>query len=84
MLRDSAHDVKKLCSPRGKPRKLRHITWEFLGLIIQDSTSGHDPLEDARAALYLYLRFKRDFELQAERRKIDFVKQQKAKAEAAR
>ena len=24
-------------------------------------------LEDARAALYLYLRFKRDFELQAER-----------------
>ena len=83
MLRDSAHDVKKLCSPRGKPRKLRHITWEFLGLIIQDSTSGHDPLEDARAALYLYLRFKRDFELQAERRRFDFVKQQKAKAEAA-
>ena len=54
MRRDTAHDVPRLQSPAGRPRKLRHITWEFLGLAIQDSESGHDPLEDARAALLLY------------------------------
>ncbi len=49
--------MRKLLSRAGRPRKLRRITWEFLGLTIQDGDDGHDPLEDARAALLLYRRF---------------------------
>jgi DNA polymerase III epsilon subunit-like protein len=67
MRRDTAHDVPRLTSLAGRPRKLRHITWEFLGLTIQDSDAGHDPLEDARAALLLYKRFQTAFEAAAER-----------------
>ena len=59
-MRDTAHDLPKLLNRRGRPRKLRKITWEFLGLTIQDGE--HDALEDARAALLLYQRFERDFE----------------------
>lgn len=65
MLRDTAHDVRRLLSKGGRPRKLRHITWEFLGLVIQDGADGHDPLEDARAALLLYQRFEEEFEARA-------------------
>ena len=66
MLRDTAHDVARLLSKGGRQRKLRHITWEFLGLVIQDGENGHDPLEDARAALLLYQRFERVFEARAQ------------------
>ena len=65
LLRDTAHDVSRLLSKGGRPRKLRHITWEFLGLVIQDGSDGHDPLEDARAALLLYQRFEDEFENRA-------------------
>ena len=68
MCRDTAHDVRRLLSRGGRPRKLRRIAWEHLGLIIQDSDDGHDPLEDARAALLLYQRFEADFEAMATRR----------------
>jgi hypothetical protein len=65
LLRDTAHDVQRLLSKGGRPRKLRHITWEFLGLVIQDGNNGHDPLEDARAALLLYQRYEGEFEQRA-------------------
>ena len=65
MMRDTAHDVMRLLSRSGRPRKLRRIAWEFLGLVIQDSEAGHDPLEDARAALLLYLRYREEFEARA-------------------
>lgn len=65
MMRDTAHDVRRLLSRSGRPRKLRHITWEFLGLTIQDRDDGHDPNEDALAALLLYRRFKDEFEARA-------------------
>jgi RNA exonuclease 4 len=65
MMRDTAHDVRRLLSRGGRPRKLRRITWEFLGMTIQDSDEGHDPLEDARAALLLYRRFREEFEARA-------------------
>ena len=57
--------MPRLLSRAGRPRKLRRITWEFLGLTIQDSDAGHDPLEDARAALLLYLRYREEFEAKA-------------------
>ena len=65
MMRDTAHDVRRLLSRAGRPRKLRHITWEFLGLVIQEKDGGHDPHEDALAALLLYRRYKEDFEARA-------------------
>ena len=65
MMRDTAHDVRRLLSRSGRPRKLRHITWQFLGLTIQDGDNGHNPHEDALAALLLYFRFKDEFEARA-------------------
>ena len=38
----------------GRPRPLRELAAEHLGLEIQSGKAGHSPLEDARAALYLY------------------------------
>ena len=83
MRRDTAHDVRRLQNPNGRPRKLRHITWEFLGLIIQDRDDGHDPLEDARAALLLYQRFEREFELAAVRHKVEHQARTEAAARRA-
>ena len=60
LVRDTAHDFRRYLSPRGRPRKLRHITNEFLGLKIQDGE--HDPCEDARAALLLYQRYQKQFD----------------------
>ena len=63
-MRDTAHDLPRLLRSNGKPRKLRHITYEWLGLTIQGGDGGHDPCEDARAALLLYQRFERQFDEQ--------------------
>ena len=65
-VRDTAHDLPLLCRPSGKPRRLRHLAWEFLGLTIQGGS--HDPAEDARASLLLYLRYREKFEQAAARR----------------
>ena len=81
MCRDTAHDVRRLLSRAGRPRKLRHITWEFLGLVIQDSDAGHDPFEDALAALLLYVRFQPEFEARAQQKLKDFEAKQVALAE---
>lgn len=35
-----------------KPRALRHLAAEQLGLVIQEGE--HSPVDDARAALYIY------------------------------
>ena len=72
MCRDTAHDIRRLLTRGGRPRKLRHITWEFLGMVIQDGPCGHSPEEDARAALYLYHRFRDEFEARAKHRLHDF------------
>ena len=83
MLRDTAHDVQRLLSNGGRPRKLRRITWEFLGLIIQDGDNGHDPLEDARAALLLYQRFQEEFDARAAHHKAEAaVRRERALARA--
>lgn len=37
-----------------RPRKLRDLTWEKLGLQIQEDSKPHSPIEDAAAALDLY------------------------------
>lgn len=42
---------------RPKPRALRHLAAQHLGLTIQ--AGEHSPVDDARAALYLYLRFQK-------------------------
>ncbi|KAK9829039.1 hypothetical protein WJX72_003585 [[Myrmecia] bisecta] len=45
---------------RPKPRALRHLAAEQLGLTIQEGE--HTPVDDARAALYLYLKHRKDWE----------------------
>ena len=42
---------------RPKPRALRHLAAQHLALAIQ--AGEHSPVDDARAALYLYLRFQK-------------------------
>lgn len=68
LTRDTARDVPRLLSRKGRPRKLRRIAWEFLGLTIQDSEAGHSPIEDAQAALLLYQRYEAAFEARAAQR----------------
>jgi RNA exonuclease 4 len=79
LVRDTAHDLPRLLRSNGKPRKLRHITYEWLGLTIQGGEGGHDPCEDARAALLLYQRFQRQFDEQVALRE-----RARAKVEAQR
>ena len=45
---------------RPKPRRLRDLAAEHLGLAIQDGS--HSPVDDARAALYLYKRHRKQWE----------------------
>ena len=75
-MRDTARDLPRLLRPNGKPHKLRHLAYSWLGLTIQDG-HGHDPCEDARAALLLYQRFQRQFDEQVALRE-----RARAKAEA--
>lgn len=49
-----------LCNARGKPRKLKHLAKEVLGASIQGGE--HSPVEDARAALYIYLQLAHQWE----------------------
>ena len=47
---------------RYKPRKLRSLALEYLLRDIQLGREGHDPAEDARAALDLYVKFRDEWE----------------------
>jgi DNA polymerase III epsilon subunit-like protein len=68
LTRDTAHDLRRLKEGR-RPKRLRVLVADFLGLRIQrNDGSGHDPAEDARASLYLYLAFRGEFEDAAARR----------------
>lgn len=42
---------------KAKPRALRHLAAEHLGLTIQEGE--HTPIDDARATLYLYHKYKK-------------------------
>lgn len=50
---------------RPKPRRLRDLASEVLGLTIQGG--AHSPVDDARAALYLYQRFRKEWEAAAKK-----------------
>jgi len=39
---------------KSRPRKLKDLALEHLGMVIQEGREGHSPVEDARAALALY------------------------------
>ena len=58
MIRDTARypPLMRPSAPgrKPKPKALRHLAFEVLGLGIQEGE--HSPVEDARAALYLYQR----------------------------
>ena len=58
MIRDTAKFPPlmkaSLSGSKPKPRALRHLAFEELGLGIQEGE--HSPVEDARCALYLYQR----------------------------
>ena len=54
LVRDTA-TYGPLCKHSGKPKRLKKLAAEFLGLQIQ--TGEHSPQEDAMAALYLYQKF---------------------------
>lgn len=61
LIRDTARypPLMRATAPgrRPKPRALRHLAAQHLGLTIQ--AGEHSPVDDARAALYLYLRFQK-------------------------
>ncbi|KAJ1618362.1 ribonuclease H-like domain-containing protein [Pavlovales sp. CCMP2436] len=66
--RDTAHDLRRLRN-RNRPRKLKHLVEEWVGLKIQrQGDAGHDPVEDARASLFLYLHFRAEFEVEVRKR----------------
>jgi RNA exonuclease 4 len=65
LTRDTAHDLRRLKEGR-RPKKLKVLAADHLRLKIQ--RGEHDPAEDARASLYLYLRFRDEFEEAAARR----------------
>lgn len=52
--------LMKLRGDKLRPRALRHLAKEVLGLDIQEG--AHSPVDDARCALYLYQRHKREWE----------------------
>ena len=61
LVRDTAHWPPLMwCTAAGrkpKPRSLRSLALERLGLVIQ--SGEHSPVDDARAALYLYHRYRK-------------------------
>ena len=63
-IRDTARH-RPFCwrSPLGwKPKRLKHLVLQYLGLHIQVAGAAHDPAEDARAALALYKLVQREWE----------------------
>lgn len=64
LIRDTARGCPRFLSrDSGRPRKLRSLTRDFLGLTIQDGE--HCACEDAQAAMLLYLKFRSTFEKEA-------------------
>jgi RNA exonuclease 4 len=59
LVRDTAHWRPFLRLGRFSKR-LRHLARDHCGLKIQGGS--HDPAEDARAAMYLYLKYKENWE----------------------
>jgi len=57
-IRDTAH--YKPLQRKGRPRALRHLAKELLGLEIQ--SGEHSPAEDARSTLLIYKQFKKSWE----------------------
>ncbi|CAG9466137.1 unnamed protein product [Pedinophyceae sp. YPF-701] len=84
LLRDTAHYPPLMVRPEGggklRPRSLRALAKEFLGLDIQ--AGEHSPVDDARCALYLYHKHKRRWEEDVAARKVPLpavTKEKKAK-----
>ena len=65
LVRDTAK-YGPLCKRSGKPKRLKKLAAEFLGLQIQ--TGEHSPSEDAMAALYLYQKFQARWDVALEQR----------------
>ena len=55
-------------STSGHARKLKHLTLERLKRVIQDGSKGHDPADDAKAALDLYLKHRDEWEISVKRK----------------
>ena len=47
---------------KSRPRKLKELALEHLGMVIQEGRGGHSPVEDARAALALYKKVREAWE----------------------
>lgn len=58
-IRDTAL-YKPLCHPNGRPQKLKHLASQHLRIHIQ--RGEHTPVDDARAALYIYFKFAQKWE----------------------
>lgn len=57
--RDTAR-FKPLQGPGGRPRSLKNLTKEVLGMDIQ--SAEHSPVEDARCTMMLYRQYQRQWE----------------------
>ena len=65
-VRDTAQ-YRPLCHGTGRPKKLRVLARNELGILIQQKGQEHHPVDDARAAMYLYLKHRAQWEAYATR-----------------
>ena len=80
LVRDTA-TYGPLCKRSGKPKRLKKLAAEFLGLQIQ--TGEHSPQEDAMAALYLYQKFQARWDIALEQRALHKRASKKERREQA-
>ena len=80
LVRDTA-SYGPLCKRSGKPKRLKKLAAEFLGLQIQ--TGEHSPQEDAMAALYLYQKFQALWDVALEQRALHKKASKKERREQA-
>lgn len=64
--RDTAR-YRPLQRSKGRPHALRTLARSLLGVAIQGGDEGHDPAEDARAALLVYRHVRKEWEQRIQR-----------------
>ena len=69
LIRDTAK-YHAFRSTSGHARKLKHLALERLQRVIQDGSKGHDPADDAKASMDLYLKHRKEWEESLSRRTV--------------
>eukprot|EP00246_Nothoceros_aenigmaticus_P005289 TRINITY_DN17220_c0_g1_i1.p1 TRINITY_DN17220_c0_g1~~TRINITY_DN17220_c0_g1_i1.p1 ORF type:complete len:177 (+),score=21.42 TRINITY_DN17220_c0_g1_i1:629-1159(+) len=72
------HRFKRFWSPLGRPQSLQLVAAQFLGASIQEGE--HSPIEDARAAMLLYQRYKAEWKERCTKGKSGELQTEKSQA----